>query len=116
MRLRFEFICNREGREREKSRALAVLELQLIEFVVVSAAAEQLLVRAALGDLAVLEHDDLIGVLNGGEPMRDHEHGADGADLFERLLNQNLGFGVDIGGRLVENQNLRVVEHRPREG
>ena len=48
--------------------------------------------------------------------MRDDEGRAPLQKLVQRLLNQNLGVRVDRGGRLVENQNLRVVQQRAREG
>src|SRR5215469_10299943 len=36
---------------------------------------EQLLVRALLSDLAVVEHDQLVHARHRAQPMRDHERG-----------------------------------------
>src|SRR5262245_9352804 len=36
----------------------------------------QLLERATLDDVSATEHQDAVGMADGGEPMRDHEGGA----------------------------------------
>src|SRR4051794_16408757 len=56
------------GRDR-----LAALKLDLVERPVVAAAGEQLLVGAALDELAVVEDADLAGVADRREPVGDHE-------------------------------------------
>ena len=76
---------------------------------------KQFLVRAPLDDLALLQDDDLIGVLDGREPVRHDQHRADGPHLFKRPLDQDLSLGVDVRRRLVEDQDLRPVQDRARE-
>src|SRR5687767_11264948 len=49
--------------------------LLVVERSVPAAELEQLRVRAAFDDLAVLEHEDLIGAADRRETMRDHERG-----------------------------------------
>ena len=71
---------------------------------------------AALDYLAVLKDDYLIGVLYRRQPVGHDEHCADRSHLLERLLDQDLGLGVDVGGRLVEYQDPRLGQDRPREG
>ena len=39
----------------------------------------------------------------------------DSRELAKRLLNRLFRLGVDAAGRLVENQDLRIVEQRPRD-
>ena len=56
-----------------------VAELQVVEAAVESAGPEQLVMGAALDHAAGIEHHDLVGVAHGGEPVRDHQHGAVGA-------------------------------------
>src|SRR6266851_8119685 len=73
---------------------------------------QQLGMTAALGDAAAIEHDDLVGVDDGGEPMRDHHGGAAAAHLFQRALDLLLGAGVERAGRLVEQEDMRVLEDR----
>ena len=58
---------------------------------VVAAAPEQLVVRAALDDLAVVEHDDLVGVADRREAVRDRDRRAPVGELVERLLDLVLG-------------------------
>ena len=89
----------------------AALELQAVEFPVVAALREQFAVGTALDDLALLQHDDLIGVLNGREAVRHDQHRTDRAHLLKRLLDQDLGLGVDVRRRLVEDQDLGAVQN-----
>lgn len=48
--------------------------------------------------------------------MRDDEAGPVLHEDFERLLNELFGFRIERGGRLVENENRRVLEERARDG
>ena len=49
-------------------------------------------------------------MLYGGKSVGNDEHGADVAHLFQRVLNQKLGFCVDIGGGFVQNHHRRLVD------
>ena len=63
---------------------------------------------ADLGDLALLEDDDLVGGGGAGEAVADEDGGlvlAQPVELAEDLL---LGNGVQGGGRLVQDQDVRV--------
>ena len=71
--------------------------------------------RALLDDLAVLQHDDQVGVADRGEAVCDHERGAAGEERAQRALDLPLGADVDRRGRLVEDQDPRVGEQRARE-
>ena len=78
-------------------------------------AREQLVVRALLDDLAVLEHDDQVGVADRREAVRDDERGPAVQEAAERALDLALGADVDRARRLVEDQDPRVGEQRARE-
>ena len=52
------------------------------------ARADQLLVRADLGDAALVEDDDLIGVAHGREPVRDRDRRPPFGEPLERLLHR----------------------------
>ena len=54
-------------------------------------------------------------VLDGGQPVRDDQHRADGTHLFQRILNQKLGLGVNIRRGFVQNHNAWLVDDRPRK-
>ena len=69
----------------------------------------------ALDDAAVVEHQDAGGVAHGRKPVRDHEGGAVLHHLVERGLHLHLGGGVERAGRLVEDQDRRVLHQRARD-
>lgn len=66
-------------------------------------------------DYAFVNDDYFVGVADRGKPVRDDEHRADIHHLFERILNENLRFGVDISRRFVQNHNFRAMNYRSRE-
>src|SRR5229473_3260849 len=75
-------------------------------------ARQKLGVAATLDDAAAVEHDDLVGVDDGRQPVGDHHGGAAAAHLFQRALDLLLGARVERAGRLIEQQDLRVLEDR----
>ena len=70
---------------------------------------------AALGDLALIEHDDLVGGDDGREPVRDDERGAVARHPLQRVLDFVLGVAVERRGRLVQHQDRRRLQHRARD-
>src|SRR5687768_522592 len=70
---------------------------------------------AALDDAAVLKHQDARRLADGREPMRDHEGGAAFHHLVERNQQQLFGAGVERAGRLIEDQDRRVLEKGARD-
>ena len=71
---------------------------------------EQRLVAAALGDVAGLQHDDLVGIDDGGEPVGDHQRGAVARHQRQGILNVLLGLGIERRGGLVEDQDRRSLQ------
>ena len=71
--------------------------------------------RAALDDPPGVEHEDLIGVADRREAVRDRDRGAPARELIQRLLDSALGLGVQRRGRLVEDQHRRVAKDRARD-
>src|SRR5688500_14461152 len=76
----------------------------------------QLVVGALLYHLAVLQHDDQVGVADRREAVRDDERGPAGEQLAQRPLDAALGPDVDRRRRLVEDQDPRVRKERASEG
>ena len=72
-----------------------------------------LFVRPALDDPPVIEHQNLIRPHDRREPMRDHDTGPMKHQILQRLLDQPLRRGVHARGRLVENQNRRILQEAP---
>src|SRR5262249_59492774 len=81
----------------------------------VTAALDELIEPAALDDTAAMEHQDTAGVANGGESMRDDEGRAAFHHLAQRRLDSGLGQRVERAGRLIENEDWRILEQRPRD-
>ena len=69
-----------------------------------------------LDDAALLQYNDLVGVLDGRETVRDDEHRADVAHLLERVLDEDFGLGIDVRGRFVEDQDLGFGQNGAGEG
>src|SRR5262245_18323672 len=76
---------------------------------------QELGVAADLYQLAVLEHDDRVGVAHRGETLRDHERRAVARHALDRRPHGRLAYGVEVRGGLVEDQHRRVLEKRTRD-
>src|SRR5919201_4817 len=110
------FGCGRSACGREANgRAGRELGVAGDERGVAPAGGDQLLVPAALDDPAVVQHDDLIGLAHGREPVRDRNRRPPLREPVERRLHEPLGLGVERARRLVEDENRRVAENRPRD-
>ena len=75
----------------------------------------ELLVGALLDDAALVDDHDAIGVSDRREPVGDHHRGPVSHQLVQRLLNEYLRMGVDVGGRFVQDQDAWVGHQRPGE-
>ncbi len=60
-------------------------------------------------------NDAPVAVEDGVEPVRDREDGAVSELLADRVLDELVRLQVDGGRRLVQNQNLRLAQQRPRQ-
>ena len=103
---------NALGRQRAD---LLILVLQLVELPVEAALREQLLVGAHLAQLAFVHHENRVGALDGGEPVRDEDAGAALDHAIESAANAQFGVGVDAGGGLVEDEDAGIVGERAGE-
>ena len=62
------------------------------------------------------EHDHAVEIAQGRKPVRDRDHGAAPHQTAERLANGFFGFTVQRRGRLVKQQDRRILEERARDG
>src|SRR5690606_32901767 len=62
-----------------------------------------------------VEHHDLVGAPDGGQPVGDGERGAVGRQRVDGLLHGGLGAGVQGAGGLVEDQHGRVAQDGARD-
>ena len=80
-----------------------------------AALGQELLVRAFLHDFPVLQHDDPVGAGYRGKPVGYGETGTPLGELAQGPLHNALRVRVHVGGRLVEYQDTRVGDYRPRQ-
>ncbi len=88
-------------------------ELLGVQVVVMPAGSEQFLVRAHLGDLPVVDEDDAVGALDGGQPVGDDEAGASLHQSIHPLLDERFGQGVDRAGGFIHDEDLRLGQDCP---
>ena len=72
--------------------------------------------RAALGDFSIFHNENLVGLLDGGQAVGNRDDRLAARKLRNGLLDEVLVFGVDARGRLIEDDNGRVLEDGPRDG
>src|SRR5438046_7817933 len=98
------------------SRRLAALigELHGMESGIQTTGTEQLLMTAALDDVPAINDAYQVGALHGRQPVRDHQSRAPVHQRPQGRLHLPLRFAVEGRGGLVEQQDRRVLEHRPR--
>ena len=75
------------------------------EIPVQTAGFHQFLVGAGLGDPAVRDHQDLIGIPDGVQPVGNDKQSLALAQFADGLLDVALVVGVHAGGGLVQNNN-----------
>ncbi len=91
-------------------------ELGVVQLGVQAARREQVLVRAAFPDPALVDDEDLVRFPDGGQPVRDDQGRPAAQRGLERRLHRRLRFGVQMRGRLVQHHHGRRLEQQPRDG
>ncbi len=71
---------------------------------------------ALLHDVAVVHHQDQVGVADGGQAMGDDEAGAALHQGVHRLLDQHLGVGIHRTGGFVQDQDRGVGQDGAGDG
>ena len=72
--------------------------------------------RAMFDDPAALVDEDPVGAQDGRQPVGDRDRRAPLHQAFEGRLDESLGDGVERGGRLVEDEDPRILEQHARDG
>src|SRR5258708_4716250 len=65
-----------QGRAKSRQGRELGPQLEMIKLLVQTGAGEQVAVRSALPEHAVMQHQNLVGMLHRREPVRDHDAGA----------------------------------------
>src|SRR3954468_15308159 len=97
------------------TRSRSIAELRPLERSVRAVQRRELGGRPALDDAAVLQHDDLVGVFDRRQAMRDHERRAVAHEFQQRFLESPFRFVVERRRGLVEDQDGRVLEQGARD-
>ena len=71
---------------------------------------------APLDDATGLEHDDLIGIDDGRQPMRNHQRRAVRGDRPQGILDGRLVARIKRRGGFVEQEHRRVLEQHAGDG
>ena len=71
---------------------------------------------AGLDDPAVVDDEDLVGVADRREPVRDDQGRPALEGGVEGALDRGLGLGVEVGGGLVEDDDRGLLEQQPGDG
>jgi len=70
-------------------------------------------VRTLFDQIALVENDQAVSLMQSREAVRDGDGGPVGDKAIERLLNETFGLRIDGTRRLVEYEHRRVIEYRP---
>jgi hypothetical protein len=95
--------------------AIRLFNLQIVKFIIQPFLRDQTVVISLLGHNPFVKDNDLVGVPHGGETVGYDDRGAVAHEVFDCVLDEGLGEGVDVRGGLVEHQDRGVGVERPRE-
>src|SRR5262249_5633670 len=76
---------------------------------------EQRIVEGGCDEGCRVEDEDAISVHYGMQAVGDHDGRAALAKVLDGALNLALGFGIERGGRLVEQDEWSILEQRARD-
>ena len=71
--------------------------------------------RPVLDQPAFLDHEQPRRLAQRRQPVRDREHGPSRHEPLERLLDLAFGLRIHAARRLVQNEDPRIVQDRPRD-
>ncbi|WP_394694576.1 hypothetical protein [Hyphobacterium sp.] len=66
--------------------------------------------RALIGKPPILQHDNVVGIADRREPVRDDQCGPFFRGGLERGLNDLLAFRIQHARRLIQQKNRRIWE------
>ena len=87
----------------------------LIEHVITTTHGHQLIVGSNAIDTALVHHNDLISIANGGEAVGDHQQGLASRHLSDVVNNLTLGVGIQSTCGLIKDDHFGIAENHPRQ-
>ena len=91
-------------------------ELQTVQIGVVTTGREQFGMTAGFDDLSFGHDDDPVSTFDRREAMGNDKGRAVLHQVRKRCLDPSLGLRIERRGCLIENQDRRILEQRPRNG
>src|SRR5215475_5115785 len=76
---------------------------------------EGVLHRTCGNDLTGVDEEDLVGIRDRIQPVRDDDLGGRFRELTQNLFELLFGNGIDVGGCFVKDENLRTEQDGPHE-
>lgn len=95
-------------------RIAAILELE--ELGIISSLCQQLLMRSAFNNHALIKHHNGMRRTHGRQAVRNDAHRPPVADVFQVALNHGFRFVIEGAGCFVEDQNTRLAHQGPGNG
>src|SRR5215472_8830482 len=90
------------------------VRLDPVQLRIAPAAAQEVFVRTVFDQPTPIDRHDAVGPAHGRQPVGDDYEGAAGGDAPHILLDDALAFVIERARRLVEYQNPRIGQQRPR--
>jgi hypothetical protein len=78
--------------------------------VVKAISGHKFVVSALLHYLAVLEHQDEVGVLDDGQAVSNNEGSSSLDKLVQGLTDEMFGFGVHARGGVIQDKDSRIYQ------
>jgi len=88
----------------------------VVEVSIEATCSEQRGVGAALSNVAVLDHQNLISILNSAQAVSNRKACSASQKPLERLLDHRFCAGIYIARRLIKKEDGRVSKHGTRKG
>src|SRR5688500_11671680 len=89
--------------------------LVLYQFSIIFASRDKLFMRPVVEQDSMAEHQDLVAVAHGGKAMCDDHRGLALARFLDGLLHDVLTHRVQCGGRLIEDDDARLLRKGSRD-
>src|SRR5262245_33911867 len=90
-------------------------ELESVKRSIAAPLAQEFLVPSGFDDRAVLDHEDAVGMHDRGQAVSYDQRGSAFTQMTHRVLDLALRFAVEGSGRLVEQDDRRVLDQRARD-
>ena len=72
--------------------------------------------RALLHQATFVQHEDQVGREDGAQAMGNDQAAAPFHHPLQRLLDQRLALGIEVAGRLIQNEHAGILEDHAGDG